>query len=196
MHVQKNGRLAIRILLVIFSVGFIVLASCDKDDDDKGTPAGNNAEGINRGEYEMTFEGAINDTLNGDSATFVDTFSPQDPSTAAFVVDLGNDTVQYHFRGVVFKENADLVDKGTYEAKAQQDLTNLETGAAANLTVGMDTNYIIDNNHQLTGHIEITTRTESEVQGKIHNLILYKDAIQELDSVIINGSFRAIPGEI
>lgn len=202
MALNKKIHWMTGLLAPVFLLGTVLLTSCDKDDDDSGSPAGNGNggnQGLEKGSYEMTIEGYLNDTLSGDSAIFVDTIPPPDTSAAGVLfrlVNLKPGSPYSILHGVLTKQNSTLIDQGTYEQLVQDDPNNLSTGARVTLYMEVDSTIKVFTtvDGRTPGHIEITNRSETELIGTINDVRLLVDLDTGIDSITVNGKFHAQEG--
>lgn len=192
MHFLKNIALMSKKYPIFFLMAFAALESCDKGDDDSGSPSGNNnGLGFEQSSYELIIEGDINDTLTGDSAIFVDTILQQDTSTALMALYMPNEATSYHFFATVAKSDTSIVDEGIYEQWSDNGPEFLTTGGGGNFSISPDTSYFGSSGTISKGYIKISSRSASKATGTIEDLKLFNP----LDSVIISGKFQAKAGE-
>lgn len=176
-------------------------------DDDNGSPNGNETHNAEQGSYDVTIEGDYEVEMEGGQAGFQNglpallTPNQFDSTEDAGLTIAMEDTTKEESNTLIvvfYKNDADLVDEGTYDITFQDDPNQIKTGAGLRLqTAGSANNYDMptptqENPNPYEGSIELTAVSESEVEGTINGVQLEEQTQEDnKGTVTINGAFHA-----
>lgn len=171
----------------------------NNDDGDDGDDSDNfNAE---KGSYDAKVEGDYSTEMKGGQAIFQKELSAffntrQYDSTedAGMMIVLGDTTKEKsnELLIVIYKNDAEQVDEGTYDITMQNDQHEIKTGSGALLaTPGETTDYT--QSPENDGSITLNSVSETEVTGTIDDVEMKKIEPNEEGAATINGAFKAEP---
>lgn len=187
------------VFAILFAFSAMTTSCSDDDDNDGPSPSGNfNAESES---YDAKIEGDYSAEMKGGQAGFENQlppfFNPQQYDStedAGMTISLGDTTKEEsnELLILIYKNDADQVDEGTYDIKMQDDQEEIKTGSGVLFSTpagASDFTQSPDND----GSISLNSISENEVTGTINDVELVEQTQDEnKGSATINGEFNAV----